>query len=315
MTNNRHNVPKVIFVNDVDHQVDYLCFLAQEIAANKFTDRNFTVLPYLIPHQTQTVYFPDLNYPKKFLNAVKKTGKSVGQKFPTVITQMVKPQIKVPAKLPAFDVKPFWTDLAQIGFFDFEIKTITVLLTPFGPGASFNFPSKGEIYLTFRADRDISDLPRSIVSALVLYKNGRPGKSNELYWKNRFYAEFLARDTILRKYCPVIPQPEIRPEDLKAAQIYKQKYWFKASKPLTLEFGKYLSPTQDRLFKRLFANRGQILTHDQIAQILWGDDSLEKFSLWAVTKIIQKIRSKIKKHGGEANNLKTVYGKGYIIDI
>ncbi len=312
MTKNTHKVPEVIFVNDVDRQADYLCFLAQELAHNKFDQRNFTVLPYLIPRQTQTVHFPDFNYPCKFLRAVKSASKSVGDKFPTALTDILKPQLTVP-RLSSYDIKPFWTDLFKIDFFDFKIGKITVLITPYGPGSSFNFQSNGDIFLTFRADRNIADLPRSLISALVLRKNGRPGKSDDLYWKNRFYAQFLATDTILRKYCPALNLPTLSTRDRQASRQFINKLHFGSKKTLTLDFAKHLSPFEGAVFIELIKNPGKVLTHDEIARILWRDEADEKYSLWAQTKLMQKLRLKLEKHGGDSQKIKTAYGQGYIL--
>jgi hypothetical protein len=310
MTKNRLKVPKVIFTNDLDMLANHLCFLAATIARDNYNNKGFTVLPYLIPDQTQTVYFPDFNYPKKFWRYIRKSGKSFGDKYPDEITKIVKNQLEIPP-LKHFDITDFWGDLTKIAFFDLKINKITVLITNYGPGASFNFKDK-ELFIAFRADRSMADLPRSIVSALVYVKNGRAGKNPENYWKNRFYAEFLANETTLRKYCPPLSLPKLSPIDFAASKNYLQKLGLGNFKKLDQNLAKHLSNQEKAVFEELLKEK--IVNQDRIAEILWGENE-EKYSLWAITKLIQKIRNKVKLYGADPSQIKTVYGQGYILDF
>jgi DNA-binding winged helix-turn-helix (wHTH) protein len=56
---------------------------------------------------------------------------------------------------------------------------------------------------------------------------------------------------------------------------------------------------------------GEVVSHDEIAKALWGGKAEEKFSLWAITKLVQKIRAKLMSLGISSNLIYTVYGKGY----
>lgn len=307
MTKNRIKYPKVIFINNREAQADYYCWLAQEVVRRDFENRGFFVLPYLIPFQTKAVYFPDFSLSKKFWRLVRKSVRNAGEKFPSEATKIISPMVSKPL-LKTYDIKNLWHDLHKIGFLNLNVNRITILLTPYGPGSSFSVRND-EIFLTFRADRNIADLPRSIISALVLLKNGGYQKAPEIFWKNKYYSEFIANETIIRKYCPSLNFSQLSKKDIAASKEYLLKLGVGQFKKINPNMAKYLSDQEKRVFTHLLSE--QILPHDRMAEILWGERVEEKYSLWAMTKIIQKIRKKIRIAGGNPAQIKTIYGYGY----
>lgn len=57
-------------------------------------------------------------------------------------------------------------------------------------------------------------------------------------------------------------------------------------------------------------NKGIILSRDKIADVLWGRNSFEKYSDWAIDQAIHQLRAKLALIGAE-KNLETLRGKGY----
>lgn len=55
---------------------------------------------------------------------------------------------------------------------------------------------------------------------------------------------------------------------------------------------------------------GELKTRDEISEILWGGESYEKYSDWAIDQVISKIRKKLKQLGARTK-LVTVRGRGY----
>lgn len=53
-----------------------------------------------------------------------------------------------------------------------------------------------------------------------------------------------------------------------------------------------------------------IITRDDIGDILWGEDNYQKYSDWAIDQLISKLRKKIRKVGSNAKIL-TLRGRGY----
>jgi DNA-binding response OmpR family regulator len=69
-----------------------------------------------------------------------------------------------------------------------------------------------------------------------------------------------------------------------------------------------------RVLKYLLVNVGKLRTREQIGEIMWGEESYEKFSNWAIDQLTSKIRRKISDLGS-SSILTTVRGRGYKIEI
>lgn len=58
-------------------------------------------------------------------------------------------------------------------------------------------------------------------------------------------------------------------------------------------------------------NPNKVLSRDEIALALWGKDSDEKYSDWAIDQFISQLRKKLEKLGLPANKLQTIRNRGY----
>jgi len=64
------------------------------------------------------------------------------------------------------------------------------------------------------------------------------------------------------------------------------------------------------VIKFFLEDPGKLKTRDKISEILWGKESYEKYSDWAIDQVISKIRKKLKQLGAKTK-LVTVRGRGY----
>ncbi|MGG6312614.1 response regulator transcription factor [Paenibacillus macerans] len=90
---------------------------------------------------------------------------------------------------------------------------------------------------------------------------------------------------------------------------------------LALDFGKMdyrkegisipLSVTEQKLLKALVANRGQILTREQLLGLVWGQEA-EFVDENALTVTVKRLRAKIEDDPSAPQYIKTVYGLGYL---
>ncbi|MBU0975809.1 MAG: helix-turn-helix domain-containing protein [Patescibacteria group bacterium] len=71
---------------------------------------------------------------------------------------------------------------------------------------------------------------------------------------------------------------------------------------------KDLSNQERDVFQYFREHSSKIITVDEIANLLWGDEEQEKFSLWAIYKMISNLNRKIKNFGFEIINYR---GRGY----
>lgn len=69
-------------------------------------------------------------------------------------------------------------------------------------------------------------------------------------------------------------------------------------------------PKEYKVIKKLSEQRGEMLTFDEVADILWGQD--EFTSYWAINKMIQRLRHKLTKIGLNGASLVAVRGRGFI---
>lgn len=60
----------------------------------------------------------------------------------------------------------------------------------------------------------------------------------------------------------------------------------------------------------LLKNQGKLVSRETISEILWGSESYDKYSDWAIDQIMSKIRKKLKSLSSRVN-LVTVRGRGY----
>lgn len=75
-------------------------------------------------------------------------------------------------------------------------------------------------------------------------------------------------------------------------------------------FTKMFSAKETKLMHLLISHKKEIMPRDRIAQELWGKEWEEKYSDWAIDRLLYRIRQKIKQLGFNSNLLKTAKRKG-----
>ena len=58
-------------------------------------------------------------------------------------------------------------------------------------------------------------------------------------------------------------------------------------------------------------NKGQIISRDQIGDVLWGDKAYDRYSDWAVDQLISQLRKKLIDLGIKGASLQTIRNRGY----
>jgi DNA-binding winged helix-turn-helix (wHTH) protein len=65
------------------------------------------------------------------------------------------------------------------------------------------------------------------------------------------------------------------------------------------------------LLIKLLSSPGKVFSRDEISEALWGKDSFEKYSDWAIDQIVSQARKKIVNLGLPPTTLQTIRGRGY----
>jgi hypothetical protein len=86
--------------------------------------------------------------------------------------------------------------------------------------------------------------------------------------------------------------------------IYKDK-------DITLE----ISPSEIKILTELIKKKNQLITRESLAQIIWEKDWIEKYSDWALDKLISRLRSSLSNLGLPKNILIVKKGRGVILRI
>jgi len=73
------------------------------------------------------------------------------------------------------------------------------------------------------------------------------------------------------------------------------------------------NPQETRLLKALLVKQGYMLTVDQLGEIIWGKNNSEKFSLWAINKLISRVRTKFTQYGLPKKLIQTIPKQGYML--
>lgn len=74
-----------------------------------------------------------------------------------------------------------------------------------------------------------------------------------------------------------------------------------------------LTDTEEKILTKLMQNRCKIVSFDEISEIMWGDEATEKYSLYAITKIIDRIKKKIYETGIHTALIHTQRSEGYLL--
>lgn len=65
------------------------------------------------------------------------------------------------------------------------------------------------------------------------------------------------------------------------------------------------------LLTKLIARRGEIVTYDELAESVWGENA--EFSLWALSRLLGRVRGKVRE-AGVGESVESVRGVGYRLD-
>ncbi len=186
---------------------------------------------------------------------------------------------------------------------------------------------KYKLTLSHRFDFEVGNITKVILNGL--YKMGHErSEIGEIYWHERMGAvDYLMNHTIFSKYLRtqrVSSYKIIKYE--KDAQIYMTKLGYTENNQIKItdtgeivvkgELISGIFTTQERrLLSEMLTKSNVIFTYDEVADILWKDKADEKFSLYAIAKVIENIRTKLRAQGLRSDTIRTIRGCGYYLQF
>lgn len=80
-----------------------------------------------------------------------------------------------------------------------------------------------------------------------------------------------------------------------------------------VKLSKVFSEQEFTGLKLLVDNPGKVVGKDQLAQAIWKDQAVEKYSEWAIYKLISRLRAKLVDLGLPAKSIKTLRNRGFLL--
>jgi len=313
---------------------------------NRFYQKyGFLVLPERVRGSARSIYLPHLHFETipNFWTKIKKVDLDIPMPINRTIKQQVASLLekesfkleekKINALKSAWTKKEkyFWKTL--LGLFPFLATkefSLEIRPTSFGSSASFNFPNldkkQTEIKIYTRIDMPIAHIAEAILSSIFTKKL----KEQEYDWEEReavvdFIMSFTKLNDLFPNYKPTIR--EIRTKEKARLVLESQKYLKQLGIPTTKIFTiknnrvlidkkppvEKFSLSEERILESLIKNENRTCSLEEIAEIVWKQDSYEKFSPWAIAKLIQRVRDKFKENGISPAIIQTQRGKGYLL--
>jgi len=212
-------------------------------------------------------------------------------------------------------------------------KEIYVYITNFGTESSYKiFSNKLNVYI--RRDAGLGEVVACILAALIrsiyVYSPKYLSKSYELHLEwvvIENIRSYLMRHTELSVIFPNYKQQSSIflykkfPNLAKINNRYLKELGFGPNYKLAVRGTRVYTPANDEIlglspqeFKalKLFINKANdICSYEELAKLIWKDEYLEKFSMYALNKLIFKIRSKLKLNHLTNVSIKTKRNEGY----
>lgn len=344
------NLPKVTFLsgNELEDSLGhYLCYLGKQISCGYYSQRRMLLLPKPLPNYGRAVYFPDLNYQKEFwANVGKYTQNDFTYLFDPKTHALAKKLIfeagllppneevsKIAAEWRKFEAEFFDAFKDVFPTFDVsKIGSISCTISKFGTQGSFEFQKHKngtfDFKFTHRIDVKTSGIAEKILSEFIYMDN--PILSLGEWEIRENTVDFVLLKTKIGQifnfdFQPTVSSlPELSENEVLASEKYFQKLGFplqsvfSVNRELLTVNGEPVhntfTQTEKRILLHLIQNKNKLISYDEVGNLFWGEEeSLEKFSLVSIAKIMEKIRRKIREHGIYQEMIYTIRSQGYVL--
>jgi len=338
---------KTTWEYSLETEATRLIHCAHQMAVGFYHVNNFIVLPYNSrSNNALTATFPNLPY--RIIPRFWEKAKRVNTyDFPIKVESCFLEQTKnllVKANLPQPEfqkTKQLWQK-AQNEIIEAIykimpakknlIKEIIIHPTIFGTSCSFGFITKdGKIEMYLREGLGIQTITEAVVTSLTrfdVYKN-----LGGLWQESELLTDWLVTHSsiavVLKKYDHrsnfVSTLKGIRTKQqarlLKESDEFYKKLGlsgkekvFEAKNGVVTTYGKpfeNLTAKETEILKLLVKNQNKVVTTDDLADSVFA--SYDDFSLYAISKTIERLRNKFEANGISGSYIQTLRGQGFIL--
>lgn len=339
---------QTIWDYSLESEAKRLIHCAHQMAVGFYRVNNFLVLPYpKTKNNLFTVSFPDLTYTtiKRFWDKAKKTDVhrfpiKVHKKYLQEVTKLLEDSHSF-TEPSYFHIKVAWAKAEKEVLCEIvnllpntkgKIKDIIIHPTKFGTTVSFNRSKDNlttvEMYI--REDANIYEITEALLTHLT-----RPtvyDKYDGLWAESEIIVDFLIGETnlakVLKKYSKALYLPTskiIRAQQNAKLLAQSDMFYKKLGLPIhekafdiknnklfvTGHLAENLTERELTILKLLVTNSNKVTTFDEIYDALYKED--KEFSLWAIAKLMQRVRNKLEENGVSGSYIQTLRGQGYLL--
>ena len=335
--------PKAIFKWDLDTETERIIHASLQTANGFYLSKGFYVVNKRINNDASCIYLPDLNYrahpnywidiltakldipinsPKYLYEFVKTTIQPIVKIKPKLLSQTINKWTKVQ--------KEFWATIEHL-FPNYAntLGEIEIRLTSFGSLSSYGYitgKSSRKLVTYLREDFGIEQLAEVIITALFLNANANNASDWEI---SEGFTDFVMKNTKLHrlfpKYVPTLENLRFNPLKNEESKLYLSEIGIPEVDTLEIKNGQLsfgnncieqkFTKAQASIIKLLINRQNQLVTYDDIAELIWGDQNADKFSIWAINKHVQRIKDKFIDIGANSSNVHAVKGRGYLYSL
>lgn len=251
-----------------------------------YQNLNFYVLPKM-PEKTRdrVVYLPETFEPEKIYKKHRIELDKLKEVWTKVEKEFVKNIKSVFPYIDNLEIQISPSLYGTIGFY--EILENKIIVKP-------------------RYDRSIVAVQKLIINSLVHYFNP------ELDWEQKqakvaeIQATFFPKHKSMLKILDTQFAGKLAEESAKYLEKLKASSKFEFNKP------ENLTKSERNLLNLLLRNKNKLVTFDQIAEEIWREKVFEKYSEYAITTLIKKLKKKLRQKTNK-NIIHPQRGVGYIL--
>lgn len=281
------------FKFDLDKQQLFYKNTLEHILDGFYSEEKFYVLPYLpLKFRSRVVYFPEIpNY------------ENIYKKHKMQIEHLEMEWNKISDEINKRILKLFP-----------ESYKFNIVISPQLVGTVGSFILKDKEFLVMpRFDRKIHGVIMLIVNALTKH-------FNDITWNEKQRLTIINFDKL--NYDDIIDKPKsmltILDKNMSGklaeeSSKYLENFKFKKETKTDLT-GLGLTKNEKIIFDLLVVNKNKLVSVDIISHEIWKDKIDEKYSLYAISRLMTRLRNKIKIKTGR-NLIHNQRGVGYILHI
>jgi hypothetical protein len=340
---------KTIWKYDERVEILRLMEMLNRIATGFYGSKGFLILPWNKTKDYNTlsaVTIPDLEYKKisRFWHKAKTLDYYhfpviVNEGFVSELTNLVSSSENFELTRPNTDKLQHQWETIQPKFVSFlseilprhiELAPVEIYLSQFGTRCTFKLAKENpaQVRVFLRRDSDLYELLFGILSSLtrinVFETLGGDWEESQLLVDWLLCSSSLG-DELKRmgiKHKPSLKQLQNaqNPDLKKESQKFLERL---GTEQNSLEFSyndggqvhvgnkalKGLSKTERTILQKLIEKQGASITHDEIGNIISKDGN--DFSLYAVSKTMERLRTKLEKNNIASTSIQTKRGEGY----